>query len=77
MTDKTLGKYGLEIDKRTTATATYKDSSFGKKKTYSVYIGKTDKDGENRYVMPENSKIVYKVSKDVITNMITVLDSDN
>ena len=38
---------------------------------------KTDKDGENRYVMPENSKIVYKVSKDVITNMITVSDSDN
>lgn len=77
VTDKTLGKYGLEIDKRTTATATYKDSSSGKKKTYSVYIGKTDKDGENRYVMPENSKIVYKVSKDVITNMITVSDSDN
>lgn len=77
VTDKSMKKYGLSVADRITATATYKDSSSGKKKSYSVYIGKIAKDGENRYVMPEDSNIVYKVSKDVVKNMITVSDTDS
>ena len=76
VTDENLSKYGLTEPDRITAVATYKDSSSGKKKTFTVYIGKETDDGTNRYVMVDGSKMVYQVSKEIVGNMLTV-DQEN
>ena len=72
VTEENLSKYGLTESDRITAVATYKDSDSGKKKRFTVYIGKETDDGTNRYVMVDGSKMVYQVSKEIVGNMITV-----
>lgn len=75
VTEDTLQNYGLENGGQIQATAAYKDQSTGKKKEFTVHIGSADADGANRYVMVDGSVLVYKVSSDIVDNMITVDDS--
>ena len=56
---------------RITAKAVYTDSS-DKEQTFTVYLGKTDDAGENRYVMVEGSDMVYRISETVAQNMISI-----
>ena len=76
VTDEELSAYGLDEASRVTAEAAYKDAQSGKKKTFTVYIGKMSEDGASRYVMVKDSKMAYKVSQDVVSNMITVSQED-
>ena len=66
-----LAEYGLEDSKRITAKAVYTDSS-DKEQSFTVYLGKTDDAGENRYVMVEGSDMVYRISETVAQNMISI-----
>lgn len=66
-----LAEYGLDEDQRITAKAVYTDSS-DKEQTFTVYLGKTDDAGENRYVMVEGSDMVYRISETVAQNMISI-----
>lgn len=75
VTEDTLGDYGLEEADRIRAVASYTDSSTEEEETFTVYIGGTDADGTNRYVMVDGSVLVYRVSSDIIDNMITVDDT--
>lgn len=63
-----LKDYGLDAESRMTVTAVYTEED--EENTFTVYIGKTD--GENRYVMKKDSKMVYEVSASIIRNMTTV-----
>lgn len=42
----------------------------------SYTIDLTTEDGASRYVMVKDSKTAYKVSQDVVSNMITVSQED-
>lgn len=66
-----LAEYGLDEGQRITAKAVYTDSS-DKEQTFTVYLGKTDDAGENRYVMVEGSDMVYCISETVAQNMISI-----
>lgn len=66
-----LAQYGLDENQRIMEKAVYTDSS-DKEKTFTVYLGKTDEAGENRYVMVKGSDMVYRVSESVAQNMITI-----
>lgn len=66
-----LAEYGLDEGQRITAKAIYTDSS-DKEQTFTVYLGKTDDSGENRYVMVEGSDMVYRISETVAQNMISI-----
>lgn len=66
-----LAEYGLDESQRITAKAVYTDSS-DKEQTFTVYLGKTDDAGENRYVMVEGSDMVYRISETVAQNMISI-----
>lgn len=66
-----LAEYGLDEGQRITAKAIYTDSS-DKEQTFTVYLGKTDDAGENRYVMVEGSDMVYRISETVAQNMISI-----
>lgn len=66
-----LAEYGLDESQRITAKAVYTDSS-DKEQTLTVYLGKTDDAGENRYVMVEGSDMVYRISETVVQNMISI-----
>ena len=66
-----LAEYGLDEDQRITAKAVYTDSS-DKEQTFTVYLGKTDDAGENRYIMVEGSDMVYRISEIVAQNMISI-----
>ncbi len=76
VTDETLSKYGLEEENRMTVQAVYTDTDTEEEETFTVYVGDEDEDGENRYLMVDGSKMVYKVSTDVIGNMTTVSEGD-
>ncbi len=71
VTEETLADYGLDEASRVTATAEYEDTDTGKNKSFTVYLGSTDTNG-NRYVMVDGSVLVYTVSSSVTDNMITV-----
>lgn len=66
-----LAEYGLDEGQRITAKAVYTDSS-DKEQTFTVYLGKTDDAGENRYVMVKGSDMVYRISETVAQNMISI-----
>ena len=66
-----LAEYGLDEGQRITAKAIYTDSS-DKEQTFTVYLGKTDDAGENRYIMVEGSDMVYRISETVAQNMIRI-----
>lgn len=66
-----LAEYGLDEGQRITAKAVYTDSS-DKEQTFTVYLGKTDDAGENRYIMVEGSDMVYRISETVAQNMISI-----
>ena len=66
-----LAEYGLDESQRITAKAVYTDSS-DKEQTFTVYLGKTDDAGENRYVIVEGSDMVYRISETVAQNMISI-----
>ena len=59
-----------------TVQAVYTDTDTEEEETFTVYVGDEDEDGENRYLMVDGSKMVYKVSTDVIGNMTTVSEGD-
>lgn len=75
VTEDTLGDYGLEEADRIQAVASYTDSTTEEEETFTVYIGGTDEDGSNRYVMVDGSILVYRVSSDIVGNMITAEDT--
>ena len=66
-----LTEYGLDEGQRITAKAIYTDSS-DKEQTFTVYLGKTDDAGENRYIMVDGSDMVYRISETVAQNMISI-----
>ena len=76
MTDESLSDYGLDEEERMIVQAVYTDTDTEEEETYTVYIGAEDDTGENRYLMPEGSKMVYQVSTDVIGNMTTVSEGE-
>lgn len=65
--DKDLKKYGLDEADRTTVKATY--TSDKKDKTLTLYIGGEDGKG-NRYVMMNDSRIVYLISDEICKNIL-------
>lgn len=71
VTDDTLADYGLDEASRITAVAEYEDTDTGDEESFTVYLGSTDENG-NRYVMVDDSVLVYTVSSSVADNMITV-----
>lgn len=75
VTEDTLSDYGLNETGRIQAVASYTDNTTEEEETFTVYIGGTDEDGSNRYVMVDGSALVYRVSSDIIDNMITVDDT--
>lgn len=76
VTDESLSDYGLDEEERMIVQAVYTDTDTEEEETYTVYIGAEDDTGENRYLMPEGSKMVYQVSTDVIGNMTTVSEGE-
>lgn len=70
-----IAEYGLDEDQRITAKAVYTDSS-DKEQTFTVYLGKTDDAGENRYIMVEGSDMVYRISETVAQNMISIEETE-
>ena len=65
--DKDLAGYGLDEGSRTTAEVIY--TSDDKEKTLKLYFGNTDSEG-NRYVMMNDSRIVYLISEAVCKNIL-------
>lgn len=65
--DKDLAGFGLDEDSRTTVEAVY--TSDDKEKTLTLYIGGTDGSG-NRYVMMNDSRIVYLISEEICKNIL-------
>lgn len=69
--DEHLSEYGLDKDSRITVEATYTEKK--KDKVLTLYIGKEDGSG-NRYVMINDSKIVYLISTEICKNILNVKD---
>lgn len=66
-----LSDYGLDEKSRITVEATYTEKK--KDKVLTLYIGKEDGNG-NRYVMLNDSKIVYLISTEICNNILNVKD---
>lgn len=67
--DKDLAAFGLDEDSRITVEATYtKDEE---EQVLTLYIGGEDGDG-NRYVMVNESRIVYLISNEICENILNV-----
>ena len=71
MEDDHLSEYGLDEKSRITVEATYSEEK--KEKVLTLYIGKEDGSG-NRYVMINDSKIVYLISTEICNNILNVED---
>ena len=67
MEDKDLEGYGLDETSRITVEAVYTEN--GEEKTLTLYIGDEDEDG-NRYVMINDSRIVYLISDEICQNIL-------
>lgn len=65
--DQDLAQYGLDEKTRTTVEATYTQDE--EEKVLCLYLGKEDGEG-NRYVMLNDSKIIYLISTEICGNMI-------
>ncbi len=67
VSDEELSQYGLDETTRTKVTVVYTEDD--EEQTLVLWIGKETEDS-NVYVMPEGSKIVYRVSKEVCDNIL-------
>lgn len=67
--DEDLVKYGLDEDTRITVVATYTEDE--EEKELVLYLG-NENDSGNRYVMINDSRIVYLISTDVCDNILNV-----
>ncbi len=67
--DGDLPGYGLDESTRITVEATYTKDD--KEKVLTLYIGNEDGNG-NRYVMMNDSKIVYLISTEICNNILNV-----
>ncbi len=65
--DKDLGMYGLDADSRITVEATYTQDD--EEQVLTLYIGNEDGNG-NRYVMLNDSRIVYLISDEICDNIL-------
>ena len=65
--DKDLPKFGLDETARITVEATYTKDK--KDEVLTLYIGSADGKG-NRYVMMNDSRIVYLISEDICNNIL-------
>lgn len=65
--DSDLAGFGLDESARITVKVTYTDDS--KEKTMTLYIGGKD-DDSNRYVMIDDSRIVYLISNEICSNIL-------
>ncbi|TCS78486.1 uncharacterized protein DUF4340 [Muricomes intestini] len=65
--DKDLSKFGLDETARITVEATYTKDK--KDEVLTLYIGSADGKG-NRYVMMNDSRIVYLISEDICNNIL-------
>ncbi len=77
-TEDELADYGLDPESRITVTADYTDNDTGEETSFTVYLGSsgTDSTGEYQYLTVEDSRIVYRVSKSVAENLMTVSEED-
>ena len=67
--DEDLAGSGLDEDTRITVEATYTQDD--EEKVLTLYLGDEDGDG-NRYVMINDSRIVYLISTEVCNNILNV-----
>lgn len=67
--DKDLAGFGLDENTRITVEATYTEDD--EENILTLYIGNEDDDG-NRYVMINDSRIVYLISTEVCDNILNV-----
>lgn len=67
--EKDLAGFGLDEDSRITVEATYTEDE--EEHVLTLYIGKEDGDG-NRYVMVNDSRIVYLISTEICDNILNV-----
>ncbi len=65
--DKDLAGFGLDEDSRITVEATYTNDD--EEEVLTLYIGDEDGDG-NRYVMMNDSRIVYLISEEICSNIL-------
>lgn len=65
--DEELGMYGLDTDSRITVEATYTQDD--EEQLLTLYIGNEDGNG-NRYVMLNDSRIVYLISDEICDNIL-------
>lgn len=71
VTDEDLPGYGLDEEKRITVKATYTED--GTEKELILYIG-DDNGSDKRYVMINDSRIVYLISAAVCDNILNISD---
>ncbi len=69
--DEHLSEYGLDENSRITVEVTYTENK--KDNVLTLYIGKEDGNG-NRYVMINDSRIVYLISTEICNNILNVED---
>lgn len=67
--DQDLDGYGLDEDSRITVEVTYEQD--GEEQVMTLYIGAEDGEG-NRYVMLNDSRIVYLISTEVCDNILNI-----
>lgn len=67
--DEDLDVYGLDEDSRITVEATYTQDD--EEQLFTLYIGNEDGSG-NRYVMLNDSRIVYLISDEICDNILNV-----
>lgn len=65
--DEYLAGFGLDETSRITVEAVYTEE--GEEKTLTLYIGSEDESG-NRYVMINDSRIVYRISEEICQNIL-------
>lgn len=67
--DKDLSEFGLDEATKTTVEVTYTDNE--EEKTMILYLGAEDGEG-NRYVMMDDSRIVYVISTEICDNILNI-----
>ncbi len=71
--DGDLPQYGLDEDTKITVEAVY--TTDGEEQTLTLYIGNENGEGD-RYVMLNDSRIVYLISDEICDNILNVPDGD-
>ena len=67
--DEDLDMYGLDEESRITVEATYTQDDDDEEQLLTLYIGNEDGNG-NRYVMLNDSRIVYLISDEICDNIL-------